>query len=1103
MDENQIQDLKAEPPEPPTEPPRSNGHPIADPAEPQRMPVKQLEKIAEDTSVIADRETNAPLTQVDMVPTPTGSNLIQQSTSMVVSQVSTTDNNVSKPLKLMVPEPQPIKEMVLHSPPPDFQNSVGLQAKKVDHTHASILIKSPTSTSTMKKVDFALIESSTNGDKQEAANCSKTEVEKSTSASVAAIPGGISVTDLPSIPVEYEEPEFIWEEYLEDTGASPAPPTAFKHVECSLQSGFTKGMKLEVANKCNSNTYWVASVVMTCGPLLRLRYDGYDEDSSADFWADVFTSDIHPIGWCAQNSKSLQPPEAIKNKYDNWSEFLVKTLTGARTAPNYLLDRTTGITPIDQIKQGMRLEVQHELQPKSVWVVRIIENIGGRLLLRYEGTDSATHDFWLFYLHPRLHPIGWGQENGCIFRPPAEIKGEHENYTEWSEILQSAIKEAGERQLPSDVFKDQMELREHSFQRGWKLELLHPKNHTHLCPATVVQVINNLYFIVEVDQLTEGENTTPVRLCCHADSPEIFPIRWAMWKGVTLITPKGYAKPEFDWDVYLADTNSEAAPEKCFNMEVPEHEFKRGQKLEAVNPEHPHQICCATITKIIDKLIWIHLDSSASMKANHIVDVESHDIFPVGWCESNGYTLKPPQKNFGRGRVKKVAVVQPERIVGDHCSPDDFRALTFSQIQNGDAGNGWCPKIYFNHKCFSGPYLSKGRIAELPKCVGPGPVVLVIKEVLTMLINVAYKSSRVLRELQMDHEPNPRMYQQMLKAKYKGKSYRAVVEICKTTEQIEEFCRQVCIKLECCPNLFSPHYVDENCPEHCSQLTKTKYTYYYGKKKKRKIGRPPGGHTNLENGPKKPGKRRKRKKVNLMAKKKSVVSENGDDLDMNGEGEEEEVFEADNQSVVSKESEDSVERERQMYSRQTSRQISRDPDFKPLRQKRKYTHYVAPPTDIRTRGVKLPKYTFEKRTHKKILWSEMFDGDEDVEEEVPQEEVRKKRGRKSKKDLETEMVASTLPSQKEKPYYSIKPSERLYLESNPLHWSVANVIQFIKTTDCAHLARAFKEQDIDGQALLLLSLPTLQEHMELKLGPAIKLCHHIERVKLAFFEQFV
>lgn len=80
--------------------------------------------------------------------------------------------------------------------------------------------------------------------------------------------------------------------------------------------------------------------------------------------------------------------------------------------------------------------------------------------------------------------------------------------------------------------------------------------------------------------------------------------------------------------------------------------------------------------------------------------------------------------------------------------------------------------------------------------------------------------------------------------------------------------------------------------------------------------------------------------------------------------------------------------------------------------------------------------------------------------------------------------------------------ERLVLESNPLEWTVTDVVRFIKLTDCAPLAKIFQEQDIDGQALLLLTLPTVQECMELKLGPAIKLCHQIERVKVAFYAQY-
>ncbi|CAJ0943559.1 unnamed protein product [Ranitomeya imitator] len=80
--------------------------------------------------------------------------------------------------------------------------------------------------------------------------------------------------------------------------------------------------------------------------------------------------------------------------------------------------------------------------------------------------------------------------------------------------------------------------------------------------------------------------------------------------------------------------------------------------------------------------------------------------------------------------------------------------------------------------------------------------------------------------------------------------------------------------------------------------------------------------------------------------------------------------------------------------------------------------------------------------------------------------------------------------------------ECLVLESNPLEWTVMDVVKFIKSTDCAPLSKIFQEQDIDGQAFLLLTLPTVQDCMELKLGPAIKLCHQIERVKVAFYAQY-
>ena len=37
---------------------------------------------------------------------------------------------------------------------------------------------------------------------------------------------------------------------------------------------------------------------------------------------------------------------------------------------------------------------------------------------------------------------------------------------------------------------------------------------------------------------------------------------------------------------------------------------------------------------------------------------------------------------------------------------------------------------------------------------------------------------------------------------------------------------------------------------------------------------------------------------------------------------------------------------------------------------------------------------------------------------------------------------------------------------------------------------------------MMLVLPTVQEELELKLGPALKLCYHVQRLKLAFIETF-
>ncbi|XP_059519276.1 scm-like with four MBT domains protein 1 isoform X2 [Myotis daubentonii] len=849
-----------------------------------------------------------------------------------------------------------------------------------------------------------------------------------------------------------EEVELSWEDYLEETGSTAVPYGSFKHVDTRLQNGFAPGMKLEVIVKKDPEIYWVATIITTCEQLLLLRYDGYGEDRRADFWCDIRKADLYPIGWCEQNKKILEAPEGIRDKVSDWEEFLRQTLKEACSPPVPLLEGLrNGRNPLDLIAPGSRLECQAFQDTLSTWIVTVVENIGGRLKLRYEGLESSDNfEHWLYYLDPFLHHVGWAAQQGYELQPPLAIR-HLKNETEWQEIL-AKVKEEEEEPLPSYLFKDKQVVGTHSFSVNMKLEAVDPWSPFGISPATVVKVFDEKYFLVEMDDL-RPENHARRSFVCHVDSPGIFPVQWSLKNGLHITPPPGYPGQDFDWADYLKQCGAEAAPQRCFPESIPEHEFKEHMKLEAVNPLLPEEVCVATVSAVRGSYLWLQLEGSKKPIPECIVSVDSMDIFPLGWCETNGHPLSTPR----RARVhkqRKIAVVQPEKQMPS--SRTAHEGLKSRELNSTDSvminGKYCCPKIYFNHRCFSGPYLNKGRIAELPQCVGPGNCVLVLREVLTLLINAAYKPSRVLRELQLDKDSVWHGCGEVLKAKYKGKSYRATVEIVKTADRVTEFCRQTCVKLECCPNLFGPRMVLDKCSENCSVLTKTKYTHYYGKKKSKRIGRPPGGHSNLACALKKASKRRKRRKSVFVHKKKrsSASVDNTPVGSPQGSGgeDEEDPDEGDDDSLSegsTSEQQDELQEESEMSEKKSC---------------------SSSPTQSEI-STSLPA---DRQRRKRELRSFSFSDDENKP-----------------------------PSPKE---VRIEVAERLHLDSNPLKWSVADVVRFIRSTDCAPLARIFLDQEIDGQALLLLTLPTVQECMDLKLGPAIKLCHHIERIKFAFYEQF-
>uniref|UniRef100_A0A8C6VWX4 Scm like with four mbt domains 1 n=1 Tax=Nothobranchius furzeri TaxID=105023 RepID=A0A8C6VWX4_NOTFU len=786
---------------------------------------------------------------------------------------------------------------------------------------------------------------------------------------------------------ESDMADFSWDDYLEETGAVAVPHHAFKHVDQGPQSGLTPGMKLEVCVRSEADSpYWVATIITTCGQLLLLRYEGYQEDRRADFWCDIMTADLHPLGWSRQHGKTMRPPEGVREKHSDWEAVLEKALAEECSAPANLLE---------MVRLGCGAAVR-----LKTW--KITPNQGGK-----EGYFSVC-----FLATKLIEPESSGKK--------ISFKTRFKNHS-----------------LCLYIYYMYPNIADHCFKEQMKLEAVDPAAPISIRPATVAKVFNEKYFLVTMDDLCEiDESEGPGRsFLCHRDSPGIFPAQWSLKNGLSLSPPPGFQGPDFDWADYLKQCEAEAAPQHSFPTEPCEHSFKEGMKLEAVNPLSPENIHVAAVTRVKGQYIWLSLEGLKQPMPELIVHMDSLDIFPVSWCETNGYPLVHPIKPSGIHRTPPKS-----------SSPDAVKQQISTQSETGQ-GNGkyCCPKIYFNHRCFSGPYLNKGRIAELPQFIGPGNCVLVLKEVLTLLINSAYKPSRVLRELQLDQESRWQGHGETLKAKYKGKSYRATVEIVRTADRVADFCRKTCIKLECCPNLFGPRMVLEHCSENCSILTKTKYTYYYGKKKSKRVGRPPGGHTNLEGGVKRRGRRRKRRKQLFVHKKRrsSASVDNTPAGSPQGSGDEEDLDEDDSLS------EDTGSEMQDDLQDDSEQSVSKSQPTTPS---------PSPPAT--------PRPSRRRRKPRSPSFS-------DDENHPPSPKTSK-----------------------------FEPPQKLCLDTSPLEWSVADVVRFIRTTDCAPLARIFLDQEIDGQALLLLNLPTVQECMELKLGPAIKLCHHIERVKLAFYQQF-
>ncbi|XP_013173235.1 PREDICTED: polycomb protein Scm isoform X1 [Papilio xuthus] len=99
----------------------------------------------------------------------------------------------------------------------------------------------------------------------------------------------------------------------------------------------------------------------------------------------------------------------------------------------------------------------------------------------------------------------------------------------------------------------------------------------------------------------------------------------------------------FDWTEYMKETNSTAAPQECFKQAPvpPLNDFKVNMKLEALDPRNLTSTCIATVVGVLGPRLRLRLDGSDN-KNDFWRLVDAGDIHPIGHCEKNDGMLQPP-----------------------------------------------------------------------------------------------------------------------------------------------------------------------------------------------------------------------------------------------------------------------------------------------------------------------------------------------------------------------------------------------------------------------------------------------------------------------------
>lgn len=824
---------------------------------------------------------------------------------------------------------------------------------------------------------------------------------------------------------------FDWPSALELRGWTEVPEDLFAHVEVANDSGVREGMVVEILLDSAQDLYWLARVEQTFGPMLKLSLVGHDPQHKTFVWRDLYKDKLYPLGWCQMNKVVLTAPQEIQRTCPNWQTVAIQYLEDITidTISMHFIDGN-GVTNLDRIKDGMMLEVQSSVHPYKFWPAKVLNNHGGLLTLQHVGASSK----WLeFYLSERLVPFKRGQLEGNGYQRPLDVD---ESFS-IDDLLQSDTVKV----IPEELFPTPPEIPKNQFDAQSLLEFI-PPNSTCIERAIIEQKFEDKFFVVSCFSNPER------KYLCHKNTPSIFPFGWSNgWSKI----PCRQSEQE---------KRKPHCPRRNFASKVDAKEvgFQVGQTLEILIDD---DIRVGKIADIRDNILAIEEVVDHTDPRLILVPATAQTIFPVGWACLNGGNLSIPTSlnpkpllNDQEDQIKSSKSSSVTKESSQEC-PEESKAPTIppqTPIPNSiDSESSWCQPIFFNYRCYSSMFLSRARLASLPKSIGPGPVRLVLSEVLSRIIGSSHKSGSVLKRLECQTEmPRIGFEKFTIKGKSRVHLLKADIEIPTKANLVEEFCRSVCQKLGACKNLLSLTRSDD-CPDNCVSRPKAELKPDYEPKARR-------------------GRKRQ-----LEVPEDNPEPEGG--------------------SGTSSETDESATPN---MSRSASPEGNEDNGMsgKPGKGRKKEWEAILPKSEIRTRGAKIPNY----KLHLKIRPSKK-------EQQVIESQCLRKSFGFEAFNANQKMSDQ---SQDRSDYYLIEnqedrppPIREIVLHSNPEHWTPEDTAKFLLSTkDCGHIASFMMSDEVDGVAFMLLNYPTIQDFWSFSVKTAINLCRHIESVRWAHLRQF-